>query len=710
MAHREDPTGRRPTPTEGTLTGLLREVMASGEAPESPWEAVLQPGARIGRFELIREIGRGGFGSVWEARDSELKRRVAFKAIRSSSPATADERALAEAETAAHLSHANIVTLFDVGRCAQGPYLVMELLQGEPLSRRLAREAIGPREALRIATEIARGLAHAHARGVVHRDLTPGNVFLCDGGEVKLLDLGIAQVLGRTGPGGGTPGYMSPERVRGQPEDARSDLYSLGVIVQRMHSGNGPGRKRGARLPEVPGLPGLPALVARLLTEDPGGRPASGAEVLAALEEIGTGTAARPSPARGRFRRVAIPVALLVLAGAGTLAWGIRGRAGAAPTAVAVAVEVPEPVMAVGSSLALRAVLRDGSGAVAEGSPVAWTSADDAIATVDGSGRVTARAPGTTFVTATSGDASGSATVVVSGPEWELVQSSSLAPPPAGALKRNGALAGQGVAQVQGRASWYQTSDWSMLFVPIDLPPSTDAFAIQASYFLPEVADWTRAVGFVAFTSPGTQDPADLVHGRGIVIEQMPGKAPDFIWGIPAGWTTAEVTARGHLAAPITGRWRTLRMEGSRAQCWLRLTLDGMVIHTSSEPCDPTGAYLMLGSLHGGGNPVNGAWSDLRVFRGVPVASMTVEVSRASMTYLHYAKAHAILRDARGNRIAGRVIRWESSDPKVATVDADGAVIGLRKGVVTLTARCEGVQASRRIDVEPLTPPPPAGR
>ncbi len=150
----------------------------------------------------------------------------------------------------------------------------------------------------------------------------------------------------------------------------------------------------------------------------------------------------------------------------------------------------------------------------------------------------------------------------------------------------------------------------------LELPPSIDALAIQASDFLPEAVEWARAVGFVAFTSPGTQDPADLLHGRGIVLEQVPGKAPTFTWGVPAGWTTASITAKGPVTAPITGTWHTLRMEGSREQCWLRLTLDGEVIHTSTEPCDPTGGYLMLGSLHGGGNPVNGEQAIRRAVGG----------------------------------------------------------------------------------------------
>ncbi len=389
----------------------------------------------------------------------------------------------------------------------------------------------------------------------------------------------------------------------------------------------------------------------------------------------------------------------VTMAVAGRAAWNAGGRARGA--AVAVSVQVPEPVIGVGSSVQANVSLRDASGAVVEGPAVGWASGDEAIAAVDASGRVTGRAAGTTLVTATSGEVSGSATVVVSGPEWELVQASSLAPPPAGSVMRNGALGGQGMASVYGRAAWYQTSDWSMLFVPLALPEETDAFAIQASFHLPPVVDSGRAVSLVVFTSPGTKDPADLVHGRGITLDQQPGRSPVYFYGVPEGWTTADVTSTGPMAAPITGRWRTLRIEGSRAQCWLRVLLDGEEIHTGTGPCDPTGGQVMLGSLHGGGRPVNGAWTDLRVFRGAAVASMAVEVVRPSASSPHAAKARVVLRDARGNRLSGRVIRWESSDPGIATVDADGAVLGIRKGEVILTARCEGRTASSVVAIEP---------
>ena len=126
--------------------------------PASPWDQALKPGAIIGRFELVREIGRGGFGVVWEAHDPNLGRSVALKAVRPGARADLrEERLLREAEAAARLSHPNIVTLHDVGRTEHEPYLVLELLRGETLARRLDRGSVPLREALRIAAEAAKG-------------------------------------------------------------------------------------------------------------------------------------------------------------------------------------------------------------------------------------------------------------------------------------------------------------------------------------------------------------------------------------------------------------------------------------------------------------------------------------------------------------------------------------------------------------------------
>jgi serine/threonine protein kinase len=219
----------------GSLSAVLQELAQVPEADlGAAWDAWLRPGAVVGRFELVREIGRGGFGVVYEARDRELGRSAAFKAIRAGSRAALrEERLLREAEAAARLSHPNIVTLFDVGRSEHGPYLVLELLRGQTLAARLEQGPIPGREALRIAVEVAKGLAHAHSQGVVHRDLKPGNVFLCEDGQVKVLDFGLAHAFGQRRVDGGTPAYMAPE-------DERTDVFALGVILYRMLAGNLP--------------------------------------------------------------------------------------------------------------------------------------------------------------------------------------------------------------------------------------------------------------------------------------------------------------------------------------------------------------------------------------------------------------------------------------------------------------------------------------
>jgi TolB-like protein/Tfp pilus assembly protein PilF len=294
------------------MTALLEEIArGAGDAAGEGWERALQPGAVVGRFEMVAEIGRGGFGVVWEARDRELGRSVAFKAVRAGGAAgLREERLLREAEAAARLSHPNIVTLFDVGRCPEGPYLVLELLRGRTLAVRLEGGAIPVREALRIAVEIARGVAHAHAQGVVHRDLKPANVFLCQDGQVKVLDFGLAHAFGRRRADGGTPAYMAPEQWSGAPEDERTDVFALGVLLHQMLSGElpfpgaGGGRWRAAPRLDVPEAPGLGELVAEMLRKDPVKRPRDGSRVLEALSAIARELEGRPpggsAPARRR--------------------------------------------------------------------------------------------------------------------------------------------------------------------------------------------------------------------------------------------------------------------------------------------------------------------------------------------------------------------------------------------------------------------------
>jgi serine/threonine protein kinase/Flp pilus assembly protein TadD len=336
-APRPDPESRATAggvggPADG-LTRLLEELARTPEVKLAEvWQHRLAPGEVVGRFELIREVGRGGFGVVYEAKDRDLGRRVAFKALR---PGRAlDEKQVEglrrEAEAAAQLNHPNVVTIHDFGSCPSGPYLIMELLRGESLSQRLDDGPLSVGEAVHIAREVAQALVHAHAAGVVHRDLKPANVFLCERGAVKVLDFGLAHLFGVVGTRGGTPGYMAPEQCRGAAEDERTDLFGLGVLLYRMLTGRLPFEVKDGRSavldegpsPEPRGddIPDrLSHLVGRLLAKDPAARPGSALEVaddLAAVER-----ALDPATLALRRRRwLGLALAVLLAGGGGTAA------------------------------------------------------------------------------------------------------------------------------------------------------------------------------------------------------------------------------------------------------------------------------------------------------------------------------------------------------------------------------------------------------
>jgi eukaryotic-like serine/threonine-protein kinase len=326
----------------GTLSALLQDLVRCPEDERSgAWDRVLRPGLVIDRYELVREIGRGGFGVVWEARDRGLGREVALKAVRAGQrPDLREERLLREAEAAARLAHPNIVSLLDAGRSEQGPYLVLELLRGETLAIRLDQGPLAVREALRIGIEVAKGLAHAHEQGVVHRDLTPGNVFLCRDGQVKVLDFGMAHAFGRPKAEGGTRSYMAPEQAAGAPEDERTDVFALGVVLYRMLSGRLPypyspskrARRAAPRQLEVEELPALGTFLARMTSTEPLKRPRNCAEVLAALTTFqhelegspSSGTSGVHLRRRVRTRQATVVITGLLLALA--VAVGVASR------------------------------------------------------------------------------------------------------------------------------------------------------------------------------------------------------------------------------------------------------------------------------------------------------------------------------------------------------------------------------------------------
>jgi len=303
--------------------------------------AGIAPGSRFGPYEIVGWLGAGGMGEVYRARDSRLGRDVAVKLI---AAAAADPSRLRrfeqEARAAAAIAHPNILAVYDIGVQDGVPYIVSELLEGEPLRRRIEAGSLPLRKALDIARQTAVGLAAAHDKGIVHRDIKPDNLFIAADGHVKILDFGIAKLTAQgdeatlpgvptaTGTGTviGTAAYMSPEQVRGEPVDARSDIFSLGVVLHEMLSGAPPFNRDTAAETmaailkadppdlDAPGIPPATArVIARCLEKDREARFQSARDLAFGLEVMSGTTAVKPAAPVPAPRRVWGAVALAVV-------------------------------------------------------------------------------------------------------------------------------------------------------------------------------------------------------------------------------------------------------------------------------------------------------------------------------------------------------------------------------------------------------------
>ncbi|HEX2341897.1 MAG TPA: serine/threonine-protein kinase [Vicinamibacterales bacterium] len=275
----------------------------------------LSPGTRLGPYTLEASVGSGGMGEVYRAVDSRLGRTVAIKVLPShlaTAPAALG-RFEQETRAVAALNHPNILALHDVGREGDVAYAVSELLEGETLRGRLDRGPLTPRRALVFAIQIARGLSSAHERGIVHRDLKPSNIFITRDGRAKILDFGLAipdashagawdeqRTRIQTTPGtlAGTPGYMSPEQIVGEPATVRSDIFAFGILLYEMLTGLHPFQRdsmaatTGAILRDDPpplgrDVPGLARLATRCLEKNPADRPESIRDVATYLDALG---------------------------------------------------------------------------------------------------------------------------------------------------------------------------------------------------------------------------------------------------------------------------------------------------------------------------------------------------------------------------------------------------------------------------------------
>src|SRR5512137_2936696 len=281
----------------------------------------LAAGSRVGPYEVKALLGAGGMGQVWRAHDTRLERDVALKVLPAGSlgDESARARLIREARLASKLNHPHICTIYEVGESDGQMFIAMELVEGQPLSARVTDGPLPVEQILRYGQQMADALAHAHGRGVVHRDFKSANVVVTPDGQIKVLDFGLAKRLSDeqladattvsrhslSAPGvvAGTLAYMAPEQLQGHPADARSDIWALGVVLYEMAAGTRPfqgqtgfeltGAILNKPVPAVP--PSVPAPLAgvidRCLAKEPGERYQQGSEVRAALEAVAAGQA-----------------------------------------------------------------------------------------------------------------------------------------------------------------------------------------------------------------------------------------------------------------------------------------------------------------------------------------------------------------------------------------------------------------------------------
>jgi serine/threonine protein kinase len=322
---------------------------------------MISRGTTLGRYKVLFRLGGGGMGEVWRGRDERDGTDVAIKVLTEESARDPDrmKRFATEARAASGLEHRNILAIHEIGESEHGPYLVTEFVEGDTVRSLLAEGPLPLARALDIAVQASEGIGHAHEAGIAHRDVKPENLIVRRDGVVKILDFGLARLFrpgGLSGDAGdfartatgmilGTAGYLSPEQLRGEKADGRSDVFALGVVLYEMVTGSNPYQRTNpvdtfnAILREDPPTLNAAAdaggelarIVGRALAREPEERYGSGGElaadlarVRASLPAVDTPASSEPPEDAGRGRSVALVTGLVLALAAGAFLF-LRG-------------------------------------------------------------------------------------------------------------------------------------------------------------------------------------------------------------------------------------------------------------------------------------------------------------------------------------------------------------------------------------------------
>lgn len=332
---------------------IMKAAYAEGEE--------LAAGQKLGRYEIVRDLGRGGMGAVYLAFDSELGRRVALKILPSGlcDDDEACRRFAREAKVVSALNHPNVLTIHEIGRIDSIAFIATEFVDGKTLRQMLSEEGrIAPPNVVAIGAQIAAALAEAHAAGFIHRDIKPDNIMVRRDGLVKVLDFGIARAARESQMleppissnslhsfAAGTPRYMAPELAKGNSADERSDIWSFGAVLREMLTGGLPDRTADAASTGSRAYGELERLIAKCLHDDPAMRFQSAGEVLERLNALRESTTANE---KANYRRYTLSAAALLLIAATAAAYAIFYRGSAAPAPVISNIAVL-PAQAVGT-------------------------------------------------------------------------------------------------------------------------------------------------------------------------------------------------------------------------------------------------------------------------------------------------------------------------------------------------------------------------